>query len=75
MYVCVCVCMYVCVCVCVCVCMYDREALLKRYLIATDLEVEKAAKRLADTIAWRRDWYVIYVFVCAHIRIYHTRSR
>ena len=32
------------------------EALLQRYLIAADLDVEAAVRRLDDTIAWRRDW-------------------
>ena len=37
----------------------DREALLKRYLIAEDFTLEKSIERLESTLRFRRDWDVI----------------
>ncbi|CAE7237081.1 kif7, partial [Symbiodinium natans] len=37
----------------------DPPNLLRRYLIAEDWDVDKAAERLRSTIAWRRDWRVM----------------
>ena len=37
----------------------DREALLKRYLIAEDFHLEKSIERLESTLRFRRDWDVI----------------
>eukprot|EP00928_Gymnodinium_smaydae_P044089 TRINITY_DN29436_c0_g1_i1.p1 TRINITY_DN29436_c0_g1~~TRINITY_DN29436_c0_g1_i1.p1 ORF type:complete len:360 (+),score=47.65 TRINITY_DN29436_c0_g1_i1:139-1218(+) len=37
----------------------DQEALLKRYLIAEDFVVSKAAERLECTVAFRKQWNVL----------------
>eukprot|EP00802_Teleaulax_amphioxeia_P019002 Tamp_19218.p1 GENE.Tamp_19218~~Tamp_19218.p1 ORF type:complete len:339 (-),score=54.56 Tamp_19218:136-1152(-) len=34
------------------------DMLLKRYLVATDMDVEEAALRLRETAEWRRDWEI-----------------
>ena len=44
----------------------------RRYLVATDMDVEEAALRLRETAEWRRDWEIsqYYSHVCMYVCVY-----